>query len=121
MRWRAHVAAGTWNKCKDCLFCATPSSTPAALPCRGWCAGAHHALPFSVKCGWPLCAGCDVCATTKICMPWCEKYKKPWGHKCKWKKCSGCGTCSLVATEAAMTSVAAEAEEEEEAEEKSLL
>ena len=68
------------------------------------------------------CAGCDACATTVICMPWCGSAGRPepWATKCKWNKCKGCGDCSAEEKAAAMSEAEAEAEdavEEEEAKE----
>ena len=59
------------------------------LTCKAWCAG--NAQPWTTKCNWVNCNGCDDCFT---CKSWCAGNAQPWTTKCNWVNCDGCGECN---------------------------
>jgi len=65
--------------------------------CERWCGGDSN--PWSTKCTWKKCKGCDECRQDKEpqgCHSWCAKDSNPWSAKCTWKNCKKCGECSTL-------------------------
>mmetsp|Transcript_4505 Transcript_4505/g.6809 ORF Transcript_4505/g.6809 Transcript_4505/m.6809 type:complete len:241 (+) Transcript_4505:70-792(+) len=63
-----------------------PGSETMALPCKNWCHSLQHAsTPWSIKCNWKNCKGCDSC----------KEEVKPCaydGHQCE-DDTECCGSC----------------------------
>merc|ERR1712185_339283 len=66
--------------------------------CKPWCSAPKHAFkPWTDKCGWTACQGCEDfvanCGAAPVCKSWCEDPKhalKDWNMKCNWDNCLGC-------------------------------